>query len=134
MPGFFALTQSAVASATVVLQESFVEGYKGSGGFQGQVNVTGSDGADHITVQQTGPAVIVEDPGGVTAGLGCAAEAEAPGTRVRCDTRGYIAGGSVDGGAGDDVIDAANFGVAGAPAMTRSPAQDCFAAATGTMR
>jgi hypothetical protein len=34
---------------------------------------------------------------------------------VRCVTRGSISGGSVDGGAGDDVIDAANFGVAGGP-------------------
>ncbi len=114
-PGFFAVAENTEASASVVLQESYVEGYKGSGGFQGQVTVTGSDGGDHITVQQTEIAVVVEDPGGVTAGLGCAADADALGTRVRCATRGYMASGLVRGGAGDDVIDAANVSVAGGP-------------------
>lgn len=113
MPGSWVVAQSAVASATVVLRESYVEGYKGSGGFQAHVTVTGSGAPDRITVRYLGAAVVVEDPGGVTAGVGCAAELDAPFTRVRCVTRGSVVGGFVDGGGGDDVIDAARFGAAG---------------------
>jgi hypothetical protein len=114
-PGLLASAQDAMASATVVLRESYVEGYKGSGGFQGDLTVTGSDGPDRITVRHTASAVVVEDPGGVTAGLGCAAEPDASGTRVRCATRFYTASGFVHGAAGDDLIDAASLGAAGGP-------------------
>lgn len=103
MPGLWVVAQSAVASATVVLRESYVEGYKGSGGFQAHATVTGSGAPDRITVRYLGAAVVVEDPGGVTPGVGCAAELDAPLTRVRCVMRGSV-GGFVDGGAGDDVI------------------------------
>lgn len=119
-PGLLVLAESAVASATVVLRESYMDGYKGSVVFEGHVTVSGSDAADRITVhygtgvaEATSAAVVVEDPGGVIPGVGCAAEPDAPYTRVRCVLRGSLAGGFVDAGAGDDVIDAARFGAAG---------------------
>lgn len=134
MPGLWVVAQSAVASATVVLRESYVEGYKGSGGFQAHVTVTGSGAPDRITVRYLGAAVVVEDPGGVTAGVDARLSSMRP-------LRGFVASRAGAWLAGLSMV--ALVTMSSMPralalpvvrAMTRSPAPGCFAAATARMR